>query len=267
MASVSAIICARDEEKAIGSTIDALKDQSHDLRTIVVVDDGSRDTTPKIAKLKSCDLVSLPYHAESYIGRPELAEVCNAGLKRIKEYSLPDYILQMGADHVLSKDYVKYILKKMIRQNIRIASGATQFKNLSEDTPWGSGRLIDARIWDEINGLVYPVKWGYESWIVYKFRSLGHEVKRFEDVESEMRSVQMYPGKAFNWGRCTYALGGALPFALIKAGGMGMNGLSFIKGYLSRRGVEKHEDIARFVKYQQYSRAQETIFKGKIKKR
>lgn len=168
----------------------------------------------------------------------------------------------MGADHVLSKDYVKFLLRKMRRQDVSIASGATQFKDLSTDTPWGSGRIIDSKIWDEINGLVYPMKWGYESWIIYKFRSLGYEVKRFEDVKSEMRPLRMYPRKAFNWGRCTYALGGSLPFAILKAGGMGMNGVSFMKGYLSRRGVEKHEDIAKYVKHQQYARAQETIFKG-----
>lgn len=257
--SVSAFIIARDEEKGIGFTIDSLKNQSHDLSYIVVVDDGSKDATPTIATLKGCDLMRLPYHSESYLGRPELAGVCNAGLKCIKDYGQPDFILQMGADHMLTKDYVKSLLSKMISQDVKIASGGTQFEDLSEDTPWGSGRLIDAKIWDEINGLVYPVNWGYESWIIYKFRSLGYEVKRFDDIKSNMRPLRMYPEKAFNWGRCTYALGGALPFALAKAGGMGSDGFSFMKGYFSRKGIEKHEDIAQFVKRQQYARARDKI--------
>ena len=261
MVSVSAFIIARDEERGIGFTIDSLKRQSYPIDQIVVVDDGSKDATPTIAKLKGCDVVRLPYHVESYVGRPELATVCNAGLKRIKEKGLPNFILQMGADHMLSKDYVKYLLRKMISQDVKIASGGTQFKELVKDTPWGSGLLIDAKIWDKINGVVYPVNWGYESWIIYKFRSLGYEVTRFDDVKSNMRPLRMYPEKAFNWGRCTYALGGSLPFALIKAGGMGSDGLSFMKGYLSRRGIEKHGDIAQFVKRQQYARAKKIMFK------
>ena len=50
------------------------------------------------------------------------------------------------------------------------------------------------------------------------------------------------------------ALGGSLPFALIKALGMGTDGFHFMKGYFSRKDVEKHEDVAKFVKKQQYER-------------
>jgi len=254
MISVSAFIIARNEEDHIGETIDALKRQTKAVYPIIVVDDGSIDATPEISILKGCYVVRLPYHKESYVGRPELAYVCNAGLNQIKDHGVPDFVIQMGADHVLSDNYVESVVSKM-GDNVKVASGGTQIGGLNVDTPWGSGRLVDARLWDEINGMMYPVKWGYESWIVYKVQQLGYEVKRYDDIKSTTRPLRMYPEKAFNWGRCTYALGGALPFALIKAGGMGLNGLSFMKGYFSRKNVDKHKDISEFVKRLQYARA------------
>ena len=251
--SVSSFIIARNEEDNIGGTIDSLKSQTHDVHPIVVVDDGSIDTTPTIAVEKGCQLVCLSYHEESYVGRPELANVCNAGLERIKEQGIPDFVLQMGADHILSDNYVESILSRM-GENVKVASGATQMKRLNPDTPWGSGRIIEARLWNTINGMRYPVKWGYESWIVYKVRQLGYDVRRYDDVASFTRPVRMYPDKAFKWGKCSYALGCSLPFASIKALGMGTDGLHFMNGYFSRKDVEKHEDIAKFVKKQQYDR-------------
>lgn len=262
MYSVSSFIIARNEEDEIERTIDSLKSQTHDVHPIVVVDDGSVDATPTIAVEKGCQLVRLPYHEESYVGRPELANVCNAGLKRIKEHGIPDFVLQMGADHILSDHYVESTLSRM-GTNVKVASGRTQLKNLNVNTPWGSGRIIEAKLWNAINGMRYPVKWGYESWIVYKVRLLGYDVRRYDDIASFTRPLRMYPDKAFKWGKCSYALGSSLPFALIKALGMGTDGFHFMKGYFSRKDVEKHEDIAKFVKQQQYervlSRAQEVV--------
>jgi hypothetical protein len=46
---------------------------------------------------------------------------------------------------------------------------------------------------------------------------------------------------------------------LIKAFGMGTDGLHFMKGYFSRKDVKKHEDISKFVKKQQYERGLKKI--------
>ncbi len=260
--TVSSFIMARNEEDNIGETIDSLMNQTQEIHPIVVVDDGSVDATSTIAIEKGCHLVSLPYHEESYVGRPELANVRNAGLEGIKEYGIPDFVLHMGADHILPDHYVESILSRM-GEKVKVASGATQMKRLNPDTPWGSGRLIDAKLWNAINGMKYPVKYGSESWIVYKVRQLGYDVRLYDDVDSYTRPVRMHPEKAFNWGRSSYALGCSLPFALIKATGLGTDGFHFMKGYFSRKGVEKHEDIVKFVKRQQYERGL-SIIKGII---
>ena len=66
--SVSSFIIARNEEDNLCKTIDSIKRQTQRVHPIVVVDDGSIDTTPTIAVKKGCQLVSLPYHEESYVG-------------------------------------------------------------------------------------------------------------------------------------------------------------------------------------------------------
>ena len=106
----------------------------------------------------------------------------------------------------------------------------------------------------------YPVKWGYESWIVYKVRQLGYDVKRYDDVLSQTRKIRMYPDKAFKWGKCSYALGGSLPFALGKAVTFGLNGFHYMRGYFARKDIDRHQDISNFVRKLQYLSAVDLIF-------
>ena len=253
MSNIAAFVIARNEERSIEDTLTSLQKQTHEISYLVVVNDGSTDKTQDIIDSYNCDHVNLPPHDESYVGRPELAQVCNFGLKEIMQNVYPDYVLQMGGDHILPSHYVETLLNRM-GEKVKIASGTCEGFKLQPDVPLGTGRLIDAKLWKKINGMVYPLKYGYESWLVYKIRKLGYEVKRYDDLLSVTRDIRMNPSKAFEWGRCTYALGGATLFANVKALGMGLNGYHFLRGYYSRKGVEKHMDIAEYVKKQQYSR-------------
>lgn len=246
-------VIARNEALNIEGTIRSIRDQSVNLDYLVVVNDGSTDETADILNSLRCNYITLPYHLESYAGRPELAEVCNAGLRAIKRVRAPDYVLQMGGDHILPRDYIENLLSRM-EPNVKMASGTYIGARLNRDVPLGSGRLIDAQIWRQINGMVYPVKYGYESWLIYRMRSMGYEVKRYDDVRTITRGIRMNPRKAVAWGKSTYALGGGIPFAVVKALGMGVDGLHFLKGYFSRVGVDQHQDIAGYVRKQQYSR-------------
>ena len=251
---VSVIIIARNEETRVAKTIKSLLRQDIALREIVLVNDGSTDRTGKIAEELDCITINLPYHEMSYVGRPELGAVLNQGLAKIRDIGVPDYILQMGADHVLPVDYISSLLTLM-GDDVKISSGTFTEAKLEKDVPLGSGRLIEAKIWNDINGIQYPVKYGFESWLVYRYRMMGYKVKRYDNVVSDTRPIRINPAKAFEWGKCSYALGGGFIFVLIKAMGMGSSGYSFLKGYYSRDNVEKHLDIEEYVKKQQWNRA------------
>jgi len=260
--SVSAFVIARNEENNVKQTVDALLNQSLKLSQIVLIDDGSTDSTYNLFNLyekhyENVNMVRLPYHQESYVGRWELGRSINQGLKEIQ--GVPDWILQMGGDHVLPRDYVKILLAGMT-DKIRIASGTYPNARLNPDTPIGSGKLIDAKLWWEYNEMVYPEKYGYESWIDYRFRKEGYSVTRNDDLVTDCRPVRMNKMKAFNWGKCTYALGGILPFALVRSVFfMRSYMLDFLKGYYDRDDVEIHDDIFSYVGKMQYEKLKKTI--------
>ena len=160
----------------------------------------------------------------------------------------------MGADHVLPDNYVSEIVERMT-DPIRISSGCHEGLKFNIDTPMGSGRIIDSKLWDKFNKMLYPEKYGFESWIGYRFRKEGYSVSRHDDILTESRPVRMNERKAYFWGKGSYALGGIIPFALLKAISMRRNGLKFIQGYFSRKDVEKHDDIFDYVGAMQWEKA------------
>jgi len=256
---VSAFIIVRNEEKTIEGTLRSLLFQKYPIREIVVINDGSTDNTRNIVEgyqgaTYLVKIVDLPEHEESYVGRWELGRSINHGLREIKRGGVPDWILQMGADHVLPDDYVSELVNRMTDE-IRISSGTYKDVNLNIDTPIGSGKLIDARLWDKVNGMVYPEKYGYENWIDYRFRMEGFKVSRNDDLVTDCRPVRMNKTKARNWGKSTYALGGITLFALLKALSLRRHGISYLRGYFSRKDTSQHEDVARYVGDMQYDKA------------
>ena len=258
---VSAFIIARNEEEHIGRTLKALHLQKYPLREIVVINDGSTDGTREICEdyqgaTYMVQVINLPPHEESYVGRWEMSRSINHGLREIRKAGVPDWILQLGADHVLPNDYVSELVDRMTDE-IRISSGSYEgaCDILNIDIPLGSGKLVDAKLWDKFNGMIYPEKYAYQSWIDYRFRKEGYSVSRHDDLITEVRPARMSKRKAYYWGKGSYALGGVLPFAILKAVSRGRHGLKFIQGYFSRKDVEKHEDICDYVSSMQWEKA------------
>lgn len=212
---VVAVIVARNEEGVIKSTIKSLNHQSHKIWKIVVVDDGSTDKTPRIATEMGCILISLHYHSESLIGNPQLALRWNLGFKQAELFE-PDYILIIGADHILPENYVEELLKRMDNKVV-IASGRLEGEIHKETMPRGSGRLIDVNFWKKAGGLRFPIIYGWESYIVYKALSLGCETTAFPDIVSKTRSVSRGKLKAESYGRAMKELGYCATHAIARS--------------------------------------------------
>lgn len=234
------MIVARNEEEHITGVISSLKSQTLPINKIVLVDDGSTDDTPLIGKDHGCIVISLPFHEESLVGTPELAERWNAGLKTVTEYS-PDYVLLMGGDHILPESYVEELLTRMTDE-IVIAGGRIVGEPHTESAPRGSGRLVRASFWKNENKMQYPISNGWESWLLFKAMQLGYETKSFREITTKIERPTSLR-KAKSLGKGMYALGYDWKYA------SGRCLLTFFKS--PRAGVEmlwgwlRHEDVKR----------------------
>lgn len=194
----------RNEETHIARVLSALSCQTFPIQQIILVDDGSIDATPTIAQSFGCTIVSLPFHEDNLVGTPELASRWNIGLKEIQKYA-PDYVLLMGGDHVLPTDYLEKLITKM-NDNIVIASGSIEGEPYSENSPRGSGRLVNTAFWMRINQMKYPISYGWESWLIFKAMQLGYEPRCFRDIQTNIeRQTSLRKSKLL--GKAMYALG------------------------------------------------------------
>ncbi len=243
---------ARNEEKFIVKALKALRNQTIPPSQIIVVDDGSTDRTSEMASKYADMVVRLPDRGYSVAGKPELAKVANEGFRRVKKDI--DYVLICDADHILPKDYFEIIVKKMkANPKIVIASGRAKGEPYFEAHPRGSGRVIEANFWRKVNGLVYPVVWGWEDWICFKAIQLGYEARSFSDVVTELQRPTRL-GKAGLWGKAMYALGYDWKYALGRCVLTSLKdpkaGLNMFLGWLLHRNVERL-DIAYWVNQMQ----------------
>jgi len=252
---VSAVTCARNEEKNLPETLTALKKQTLRLKQVVVVDDGSTDKTGKIAEAFGYTVINLPFHKESFTGRPELAERFNVGLNAITR-PLPDYVLIVGADHPLPIHYVEQLVTRMeSSKKLVVASGRILGEPYYEDFPRGSGRLVKTWFWKQVSNLQYPVVWCWEEWLCFKAMQLGYKVKCFTDIVSKVKRSSGKPSsEARGWGKSMYALGYDWKYVFARCVITGLKsprvGTNMLMGWIRHKDV-KRSDVADWVKQRQ----------------
>jgi glycosyltransferase involved in cell wall biosynthesis len=204
MPSVETVTIARNEGKNLAATLTSLVNQSLKPSRMIVVDDGSQDDTSEIALRFGCELVRLPYHSGSYLGLPQLALVINAGLRRVSQAA--DYVVLVDADNPLPRRYVEDLTDRMGRDDrVVAASGVLEGEGADPEMPRNSGFAVKAKAWRELNGMEYPVVYGYEGWLRFKFIQEGFEAKVYPDVRSSVRRKTRLKGVPD--GRAMYSLG------------------------------------------------------------
>ena len=224
MPAVCVVMPARNEEETLPATLKMLKAQTLRPRLIIVVDDGSTDKTAEIGRKMNCSVVSRSPHKESYIGKPELAEVINAGLRQVPR--ICDYILLLGADHRLPSNYIEELVKRMEKNSkLVIAGGIIRGEATVETFVRGSGRLVKTGWWRKLNGMRYPVAYGWEPWLFYKALSHDFEVKSFPDLVTNARPTSLTSLKASEMGKSMKGLGYDAKYAL------GRVALTFLRGH------------------------------------
>ncbi len=203
--TIVAVIAARDEQEVLLQTIESMRKQTRPIHKIIVIDDGSQDNTSEIAKQANCEVINLPFHRESYVSRPELAQVWNEGFKLAEKYN-PTYILVSGADTLYPPNYLEKILQYFDSDTV-IVSGSIEGQPRNDNYPRGSGRVVEVVFWKKVSGLRYPVSYAWEDYIVYKARELGYKTKSIPDVVFHSRRLTLNVNTAGNSGKAMRELG------------------------------------------------------------
>jgi biofilm PGA synthesis N-glycosyltransferase PgaC len=255
------VIPARNEEKYVGKTLSALRKQTIPPSQIIVVDDGSKDRTSRIASKYADVVVRLPDRGYSVLGKPGLSKVINHGLKRVERDI--DYVLICGADNILSENFFETMLLRMkANPRLVVASARAKGEPYYKYSPRGGSRVVDARFWREVSNLQHPVVWGWESWLIFKAMQLGYEVRAFRDVVTEPQRptglARPRVKQSRVWGKAMYALGYNWKYALGKCALTFLKspraGLSMFLGWVLHKDVERL-DVADWV-----NQMQKTIF-------
>jgi len=180
--NVGVIIPARNEQDYLKKTLTSLSNQTHTPAQVIVVNDNSIDETRNIALEFGCEVLDFPYKHESWLGDYKLASVRNLGIVMLDKDL--DYILMIDADHILPHDYIETMINKMeSKPKVVIASGKIDGEWIV--SPRGSGRMIKMFYWKKI-GSVYPMNYGFDSYILFKAMQLGYEIEVYPEIITKL---------------------------------------------------------------------------------
>ena len=249
---VIVVIPARNEEVFLPKTLKALLSQTHPIERIIVVNDGSTDNTEIISKsYNKVFVLNREDRGFDAVGKAILAETFNAGFKKaielISDYS---HMLVVGADAVLSENYVESILSEFSKDpSLVIASGIITGKinqPISSFHVYGSGRLIIRWFWEKLEES-YPVKVGWESYPVFKANEIGYRTKAFHQYSFKLQRITGKRTDYYAYGEAMRALGYfwllAIGRSLKQLLRNPSSGLSMLWGFV--RGKERYEDSLR----------------------
>lgn len=200
------LIPARNEEKIISHTLEALLKQKLKPKKIVVVNDGSHDKTHNIVASFGCEVIDLPYDGIKGLDNLKMSNVYNKGLIKLKIGF--DYILELGADHILPANYISDIVQEMENNpKLAIVSGTIEGEEQDNDFPRGSGRIIRSSFYKNFE-MCWPKKFGAESFFVFEAWRQGYQTKVVKIKSHARKTGAHYNPKTFvNLGKASKALG------------------------------------------------------------
>jgi|SRR5208283_4974507 len=204
------IVVARNAAKTITNTVESLIHQSIQPTKIVVVDDGSTDGTHEIlsASSQKYQQIKVIYRPNEGYDIRRVPKNINLSLQSNIELET-DYTMISGDDCEYPPGYCESVMRLMA-QNPRlvVASGhPSQFGfRTYEHTPSGSGRIIKTTFLKEI-GFKFPVKAGWEAWLLYEASQSGYQTKLLKGI-SYIHVRPRGAKHAFTyWGAAMYTLG------------------------------------------------------------
>lgn len=215
--SYSAVIIARNEEMHIRKTVESLLNQTIRPYRIVVVDDGSTDTTAAILKEMDVDIVSLPVHDDNHkVYYDTLPKIRNKGMWKVRDDPV-DWVYSGDSDIILPKAYCETIMKQAHLCDAYIGAGIERDK--LDQLPM-EGCCMIKHDWLRSEGM--HLQW--ESvWVCVKALAAGHNTMvRYADdcvVTSQRPTGATYTiGKRYQHGALMRKMGAPIPYMCWKVG-------------------------------------------------
>ncbi|UCG45247.1 MAG: glycosyltransferase family 2 protein [Candidatus Bathyarchaeota archaeon] len=256
---VCAYIPARNEEKHLPGCLDALLGQTRSPDNVILIDDGSTDRTGKIGRKKGCIVVKLKDRGRTLVESPELSQVHNAGLRECRRLKA-DYVLVVGADHILSGSYLEKLLDEM-QSDSTLAISSGYISGEQRIFPSGSGRLISRDFLSQVSWR-YPYINGWEAYFVFKALSLGYSVKIIATPSKVTRGtfIKRRWGSeqgGLEIGKSMRRLGYWKPYAWLRCLRLFSRptlALAMLLGYITETHGAYDEDVAAYIKRWQKAR-------------
>jgi glycosyltransferase involved in cell wall biosynthesis len=271
----------RDGALTLESTLKSIASQTKQPKFIIVVDDGSKDETPKILrKFGNIYVIRTSSKTRDIRRAPWLV---NLAYERALTLGIPEYRMITGDDCVYPRNYVEELVRLMdSTPRIAVASGDRGRKVLLEivKPPEGSGRLIRESFMDIVGG-AFPLCYGWEDWILHKALQMGFQIRNLTWLRFT-HSRAYSSRQTFNWGRAMRALGYD-PFSVFVRVGKNIAfgdgnlsvsaSLSVLAGYVTSFLSHSDdymklydEDLRKFVRQSQHARLK-GISRAKIRRR
>ena len=248
MPKYSAVIIARNEEKHIRKTIESILNQSIRPYRIVVVDDGSTDSTPEILDNMPVFVKRISHHnKEGTVFSNTLGQVRNVGLACVGDDPV-DWIYLGDADTVIPPRYCEIVMKRSEENNACIGSGTVNDHHV--DMPWDGFRMIKH---DWLKSVGMYTKW--ESiYLCIKALTTGKNTLVCLDDDCVVTTTRPFGtnytiNRAYQQGRLGRKMGMPLYFSLYRSVSMARK-YGFRHGYMYCKGAfqtnrEVPEDMGR----------------------
>ncbi len=207
----------RNEAKYLERTIQSVVQQMQRPQEWIIVDDGSSDSTLKIAEAAAAQYPWIKVMQRNDRGFREpgkgVVEAFNDGLAQLTDKQ-PDFVCKMDGDLEFAPDYFVTLLREFaVRPRLGMASGVTFMQTangklvqekVAKDFVVGPIKLYRRACFEDIGGLEPHLGW--DTIDVYRARMRGWETANYPDlVVIHLR--QMGTAKGIIWGKMKTGMG------------------------------------------------------------
>lgn len=216
-ATYSIISPVRNEAKYLERTIASVVQQERRPLEWIIVDDGSKDATAKIAEAAAAQHAWIKVIRRENRGYRQpgqgVVEAFNEGLAQL-EFKRPDFVCKMDGDLEFAPDYFVTLLREF-EQNpqLGMASGVTYLplangkimqEKVAPDYVVGPIKLYRRACFEDIGGLEPHLGW--DTIDVYRARMHGWQTKNYREL-IVLHLRQMGTEKGIVWGKMKTGMG------------------------------------------------------------